>query len=130
MTEKQLWMKIRAAWPGHSMRIEASEGGVDPGTPDAHVSIGGRGMFIELKIWPEELRPLQLPWHIDAIQRGAGAEVWAQVPDGTIWAGTAEDYQCLLDNRAAVGLGWPTGRILAVQLARIRKILLSKSSMV
>lgn len=91
MTEKDLWKKIRSQWPGHAVRTEASEGGVEPGFPDSILSSNGRGFYVELKIWPEPLQPLQLPWHIDATDRGAGAEVWCWV-DGLVWCGPAETY--------------------------------------
>lgn len=131
MTEKKMWDRIRAIWPGHAVRVEASEGGVDPGFPDSILSVGGRGAFVELKVWPEELRETQLPWHIDAIQRGATAEVWAWIEqDDEVWCGTAEEYADLLEKHEAVGYGTPVGAPLRVQVARLVKILLRKGSMV
>lgn len=97
VTEKRMWKAILKRWRGHAVRVEASEGGVDPGFPDGILSVGGRGGFIELKVWPEELRPTQLPWHLDAIQRGAYARVLCCVGHGAYWLGTAEEYQELLD---------------------------------
>lgn len=125
MTEADLWKKIRRVWPGHAMRIEASEGGCEPGTPDSILSVGGRGMFVELKVWPEELRPLQLPWHIDAVQRGAGAEVWCWVGEGRVWRGTAEEYQVHLDQKRK-----PTGSRLEATVGYAVRVLQGKSSVV
>lgn len=138
MTEKKFWDRIRSVWPGHAVRVEASEGGVDPGFPDAILSVGGHGGYVELKVWPEPLRETQLPWHIDAIQRGATAEVWAYIEQSDeVWCGTAEQYQDLLFEleegpyQAHLPQGkLPKGVLLRVQVARFVKILLSKSPVV
>lgn len=94
-TEVNFWSRIRKQWPGHWMRIEASNGGVDPGTPDSMLSYCGRGKLVELKVWPEPVSAVQLAWHIDATQRGADPEVWSLLPDGTVWCGGAEAYDAM-----------------------------------
>jgi hypothetical protein len=125
MTEKKFWEKIRDSWPGHAVRTEASEGGVEPGFPDCILSTNCRGVYIELKVWPEPLRPLQLPWHLDALDRGAYAEVWAWLPNGGVWCGLAEGYQQLLDAYEMGDRRSPAGQTLDLCLKRLRKILLS-----
>jgi len=90
--EQGFWKRVRSEWKGHAARIEASIGGCDPGTPDSILSINGRGGYVETKVWPQELEPSQLPWHMDAMRRGAYAVVLCELPDGKVWLGTAEDY--------------------------------------
>lgn len=121
MTEKRLWEKIRAAWPGHCQRVEASLGEAQSGTPDGVLSVSGRGAWVELKVWPEPLRPLQLPWHQDALQRGAAAYVLCWMYDKSqklVWLGSAEDYAWLIE----VGNKPPAThcRLLSNALAEIR----------
>ena len=74
------------------MRIEASDGEVDPGTPDTVLSIAYRGGFVELKVWPDNLSGVQKAWHEDAVQRGAYCMVLCELPSGRVWLGPAEDY--------------------------------------
>ena len=125
MTEVDFWKKIRAAWPGHAMRIEASEGGVDPGTPDSHLSIGGRGAFVELKVWPEPLNPMQYAWHVDAVDKGAGAWVWCWVDYDCIWMGLGEDYADYCETNSR-----PKGKTLGHVIDRLSKILQSRANVI
>ena len=90
--EQSFWKTVRDAWKGHAVRIEASVGGCDPGTPDVSLAINGKGGWVETKVWPQLLEPSQLPWHMHAMRSGAYAVVLAQLPDGKVWLGTAEDY--------------------------------------
>lgn len=83
---------MRGAWPGHALRIEASDGEVDSGTPDTVLSYRYRGGFVELKVWPDNVSTVQLAWHRDAIARGAYAMVLCELPDGRVWLGDAEEY--------------------------------------
>jgi hypothetical protein len=99
--ENRFWARVRDMWTidssgGHAVRIEASIGGCDPGTPDCVLSCGARGGWVELKVWPEALQPSQLPWHLDAIAHGAYAMVMCELPDRKVWIGSAEDYEMLL----------------------------------
>lgn len=120
MTEKKLWGRIRAWWEGHAVRVEASAGGVDAGFPDGILSIGGRGAYVELKVWPEELRPMQLPWHLDCLDRGGGCEVWCWVGDG-IWCGRADEYAVLIERGVK-----PSGTDVGSHCERLRKKLLKR----
>lgn len=95
MSEAQFWKNVRRAWPGHAVRIEASRGDAEEGTPDCVLSIGGRGLWIELKVWPEKLRPAQLAWHLDGIARGAGAWVLCSFGKRGVWFGRAPQYELL-----------------------------------
>ncbi len=113
--ESRFWSKVRKAWPGHAQRVEASHGDADAGTPDAVLSYGNRGGWIETKVWPEELRKMQLPWHIDAIQRGAYARVLCDLGKGEVWLGLAYDYQWHLDQRKK-----PRGYSLQAAITMIR----------
>jgi len=97
--EQRLWKKVREEWPGHACRVESNQGEAEPGTPDCVLSVGHRGGWIELKVWPRSLEPSQLPWHIDAINRGAYAMVLCQVERGSYWVGSAEDYDRLIASR-------------------------------
>lgn len=105
MTEKDFWKKIRREWPGHAMRVEASEGGVDPGTPDTNLSINGHGGWVELKVWPEPVSPIQIAWHLDALEHGATVEVWSWLGnrEGLVWRGSAERYEHLVSRLDLTG---------------------------
>lgn len=93
--EGDFWKEVRAAWPGHAIRIEASDGEVEPGTPDTILSIDHRGGFIELKVWPDDVSAVQLAWHADALDRGAYAMVLSKCKRG-VWLGRAEDYHAMV----------------------------------
>jgi hypothetical protein len=108
-TEKQLWKKVLERWPGHAIRVEASEGGVDPGTPDCNLSVNGHGGWVELKVWPEPVSPIQIAWHLEAEDLGASVRLWSQVSKGRdtclVWSGSAEDYAKLVEfGRRPVGV--------------------------
>ena len=100
-TEKKIWERIRSLWDGHCARTEASLGGVDPGFPDCILSPKGWGaIYVELKVWPEPLNPIQYAWHVDCRQRGGIAFVISQVAGGRgkvekYWIGRGEEYSCL-----------------------------------
>ena len=94
--EAAFWKKVRRAWSGHSVRVEASDGEVDAGTPDTVLSVGYKGGFVELKVWPDNVSSIQLAWHQDAIERGAYCMVLSELPDGDVWLGNAEDYDALI----------------------------------
>lgn len=96
MTEKGFWKKISREWPGHGIRVEASLGGVDPGTPDCNLSVNGHGAWVELKVWPTEITQIQVAWHVDAVDRGATVEVWCWVGQNLVWVGDAETYENLV----------------------------------
>jgi hypothetical protein len=98
--EGEFWKRVRRGWKGHSVRIEASDGEVEEGTPDTVLSVGGHGGFVELKVWPDNVSPQQLAWHMDALDRGAYAMVLAELPDGTVWLGRADDWDRLTREQA------------------------------
>lgn len=114
MTEKLMWKLIRSKWRGHGQRIEASRGEVEEGTPDSVLSVDGRGAYVELKVWPEPLRPLQLPWAIDARQRGAAVWLLCHLHKREFWLGTHDEYGILQSRKNK-----PTGSSLQFCLDRI-----------
>lgn len=120
-TEADVWKKIRAAWPGHCVRVEASIGGVDPGTPDSNLGIAGRGLWVELKVWPTPLSAEQIAWHADCAQRDGGAEVWCWVGRDSIWCGDAATYELM--TRRCEGRKPPNGMPLQAALDRLSEIL-------
>lgn len=93
--EGAFWKRVRDAWPGHSVRIEASWGEVSVGTPDTILSIGYRGGFIELKVWPDNVSEQQLAWHREAHERGAYARVLSRIGKDKVWLGYAWEYDKL-----------------------------------
>lgn len=97
--ESRFWKKVRSAWPGHAVRIEASDGEVDPGTPDTVLSVAYRGGFVELKVWPDNVSSIQLAWHMDAIERGAYCMVLCELPSGKVWLGDAEEFERMMSIR-------------------------------
>ncbi len=103
--EGDFWRKVRRAWPGHSVRIEASDGEVETGTPDCVLSLGFRGGFIELKVWPDVCSPVQLAWHREAISRGAYVMVLADMKDRSVWLGPGEDWNEFVGRDGAIQLG-------------------------
>lgn len=113
--EGAFWKRVRKAWKWHSVRIEASDGEVEVGTPDTVLSAGGRGGFIELKVWPDNVSGEQLAWHVDALDRGAYAMVLAELHDGKVWLGRAEEWDRLLGEREVVRIvGMDLHRALAM----------------
>lgn len=117
--EGSFWKTVRRAWaPAHSQRVEVGNGDADAGTPDVVLSYMFRGGWIELKVWPEPLRPMQLPWHQDAIQRGAYARVLCRLDKSTVWLGTAEMYARCVRLRIK-----PKGVGLQIALGEIRSAL-------
>jgi len=90
--EGDFWKRVRKAWPGHSVRIEASDGEVESGTPDVVLSVGFRGGFIELKVWPDDCSPQQIAWHQNAHDLGAYAMVLGELGDGKVWLGPAQEW--------------------------------------
>lgn len=122
--EAAFWKRVRAAWCGHAVRIEASDSEVDPGTPDCVLSIGWRGGFIELKVWSDDVSPVQLAWHVDAISRGAYAMVLSELPDGSVWLGSAENYFELTEAKQV-----PEGTSLHSALGMVQSALLRASSL-
>jgi len=94
--EAAFWKRVRSAWSGHAVRVEASDGEADVGTPDCVLSAGYRGGWIELKVWPDNVSREQLVWHIDAVERGAYAMVLSDVGGGRAWLGDAEEYYSLV----------------------------------
>ena len=110
--EAAFWKKVRRAWRGHAIRIEASWGEVEVGTPDTILSVGGKGGYVELKVWPDNVSGEQLTWHIDAIERGAYAMVLSELPSGNVWLGPAEEYHPLVRGYLGkISLGWKAARI-------------------
>ena len=104
-TERRMWEKIRERWDGFCVRVEASRGGVDPGTPDCLLMVRGRGgVWVELKVWPTPLEAIQLAWAIDCAQRGGTALVMCQVGRREFWVGTAEEYDMFESKPAGVSL--------------------------
>lgn len=91
--ESRLWRKVKKAWEGHAVRVEASNGEAPPGTPDCVLSIGGKGGWVELKVWPEPISRIQVAWQCDARLKGACALVFCQVKRDLYWVGYAEDYE-------------------------------------
>ena len=94
--EGRFWRKVRAAWPGHAQRVEASHGDSEPGTPDVVLSIGFRGGWVELKVWPDNVSVKQLAWHTDATDRGAYCVVLSRISPREVWLGSAERYDSLV----------------------------------
>jgi hypothetical protein len=99
--EAAFWKRVRREWKGHAVRIEASDGVVDPGTPDTNLSINYRGGWVELKVWPDTLSPEQQAWHEDAIERGAYVMVLCEFSDGSVWIGDYEEYTIRVHDHAA-----------------------------
>jgi len=67
ITESRLWRKVRDGWklPGLHVRlhrIEAGDGEADSGTPDVLVTTEVFYWWVELKIWPNKMRPSQVAW--------------------------------------------------------------------
>lgn len=120
--ESTFWKRVRRAWPGHALRIEASHGEVEVGTPDVVLSIGGHGGYVELKVWPEPLQPMQLPWHLDALSRGASCWVLCDLGDEVLLESAAQ-----YDHRLGCGLGRPHGITLQQALNMIQSCLVSNS---
>lgn len=120
--EGTFWRRVRDAWPGHSARVEAGMGEADPGTPDTVLSVGGKGGWVELKVWPDNVSELQLAWHIDALERGAYARVLSQLPDGKVCLLIAEDYDRLVTRKRV-----PRGCHLQDAIDRIRCDLIGKA---
>lgn len=94
--EQKLRDLVRDTWPGHVAWVEASVGDAGAGTPDAVLSVEGRGIWVEFKVWPGEVSSIQLAWHADAERRGAGCCVLAQMGD-YYWVGSAAAYQRIQD---------------------------------
>lgn len=111
--ENALWKRVRGSWRGHAVRVEASDGEVEEGTPDCVLSIGGRGGWIELKVWPDGVSPQQLAWHAEALARGAYAMVLAELPGGDVWLGRADDWDRLTADTG--GGKWKGIRIIRVR---------------
>lgn len=102
--ESAFWKKVREVWPGHAQRVEASHGEAQEGTPDTVLSVGGRGGWVELKVWPDNVSREQLVWHVDAIERGAYAMVLSELPKRgqydrsvKVWLGNAEEYHGIVN---------------------------------
>lgn len=62
--ESRFWSKLRKTLPRglRGIRIEASWGEVDAGTPDVLVLRGVSGRFVELKVYPRKMNTNQLSW--------------------------------------------------------------------
>lgn len=121
--ESRFQSKVFARWRGmggHAARVDAALGGCDPGTPDSVLSIEGRGGWVEFKVWPRRLEPMQLPWHTEAVRSGAYAVVVCLVGPGRAWIGLAEDYARLTTR--------PKGPHLQVVLDMIRFALIRDRS--
>lgn len=139
--EGEFWKRVRKAWwPSHAIRIEASLGEVEVGTPDTVLSCGGRGGYVELKVWPDNVSDVQLAWHIDALSRGAYAMVLSELPgpDGLVWLGRADDYhQSVIDiivaevirpkGKAVGRRRGPEGVVLQAALKMIRSALIGST---
>lgn len=100
--ESRVWKKVRKAWMGHGVRIEASMGDADSGTPDCMLSWRGRGGWVELKVWHEPLRVSQRVWHAEALRDGATCVVLCEVGSGRYWIGYWYEYEAL--SRRPIGL--------------------------
>lgn len=125
--EQKFWTRVRDMWKGHAVRVEASIGGCDPGTPDSVLSVGGRGGWIETKVWPQPLEDTQLPWHMDAIQRGAYAMVLCEMPDRRVWIGSAEEYNAMIQCHLQGFRIRPEGVVLQVALKMIECALIGQT---
>lgn len=64
--EQKLWADVRKVLgtKAHGVRVEASLGEAESGTPDLCLSYLSRTRWIELKVWPESLRVSQIAWAI------------------------------------------------------------------
>lgn len=62
--ESRFWAKLRKTIPHglRAIRIEASWGEVDAGTPDVLIIRGVSGRFVELKVYPHKMNTNQLSW--------------------------------------------------------------------
>lgn len=98
--EAAFWREVRTHWPGHAVRVEAGAGEVSVGTPDCVLSIGMKGGWIELKVWPDNVSAEQLAWHIDADQRGAYARVLVKMPGSYVWLGMAQEYDAVVSGKS------------------------------
>lgn len=104
-TEAKVWKRILRRWKGHAVRVEASMGGVDPGTPDGLLTPRGwGGVWVELKVWPTEVSPIQYAWHVDCDQRGGLCCVLVQVGKDSFWVGKAEEYDGMTERPAGESL--------------------------
>ncbi len=113
-TESDVWGKVRASWDGPCWRVEASCGGVDPGTPDALLWVRGMGgRWVELKVWPTEVSAIQVAWHVDCLQRGGMAWVLCEVGRGRYWIGSAEAYAGLVARPCGVSLQAALGVVVS-----------------
>lgn len=108
--EAAFWRRVRDAWAWHAVKIRAEDGEADTGTPDVVLSRGGRGGWVELKVWPDNVNPKQLAWHIDARQRGAYCVVLSEMPDGSVWLGSAEEYDRMVNNVVLARMIRPKGK--------------------
>lgn len=118
--EGAFWRRVREAWPGHALRIEASWGEVEVGTPDTILSVGGRGGFIELKVWPDNVSGQQLTWHEEAIREGAYAMVLSELPSSRVWLGPADEYFAIVSRQLRQKRLRPEGVLLHDALNVIR----------
>lgn len=119
--EGRFWKKVRGGWIGHSQRVEAGNGESEAGTPDAVLSVGGKGGWVELKVWPDNVSAKQLAWHVDAQDRGAYVVVLSQLPDGKAWVGCAQAYDDYVQRKCV-----PRGCHLQAALDCIRCSLIRK----
>lgn len=92
--EGDFWKAVRKAWVArgwHAVRVEASCGGCDPGTPDTVFGCHGRNGWVELKVWPDPLSAIQQAWHEEALEGGSYAMVLCQLRGG-VWLGRWDEY--------------------------------------
>lgn len=121
--EGSFWKRVRGSWCGHSLRVEASNGDVEPGTPDTILSIGYAGGYVELKVWPDNVSAVQLAWHEEAHSLGAYCRVLSRIRGDRVWLGSAKAYSKLV----ASGVR-PAGIHLQAALDMIRCELIGRSS--
>ena len=69
--EQAMWRKVSKAFGPeiHATRVEASTGEVETGVPDVVFAWRSRMRWIELKVWPEPVRPSQRAWALTHDQR-------------------------------------------------------------
>jgi len=120
--EKRFWKRVRLEWRGHACRVEASLGGCDPGTPDTSLGWAGKNMWVELKVWPDPLSAEQIVWHTDCTQRGGGARVLCELPNGNVWLTGYSIYM-----NAVRASSRPTGNSLQGVLKFLMQVLEAKS---
>lgn len=74
--EQQFWNLLKTHLPGFNKRVENIAG---TGTPDIY-SAWGTPFWIELKVYPNRLEPLQQIWHHKNLVHGGKSIVLTKIP--------------------------------------------------